>query len=116
MVDNKLECRIEKYNDRYSAGNFYYVYFGSEVFSVDTRTATYKHASMRVDSALEKSNGDMDKFNSLMLTRLGKMTKVDKIINTIVVLYRSGLHDCLKDHTARLLLELIRNGSLRSNG
>jgi hypothetical protein len=71
---------------------------------------------MRVDNALEKANGDMDKFNSLMLTRLGKMTKVDKIINTIVVLYKNGLHDCLKDHTARLLLELIRNGSLRSNG
>ena len=115
MVDNKLECRIEKYNDRYSAGNFYYVYFGSEVFSVDTRTATYKHASMRVDSALEKSNGDMDKFNSLMLTRLGKMTKVDKIINTIVVLYKNGFHDCLKDYNARLF-ELIRNGSLKKNG
>lgn len=116
MTDNKLECRIEKFDNIYSAGHFYYVYFGSEAFRIDTRTATYKHASMRVDSALEKSNGDMDKFNSLMLTRLGKMTKIDKIINTIVVLYESGLHDCLKDHTARLLLELIRNGSLRSNG
>jgi hypothetical protein len=115
MTDNKLECRITEF-DGGLTNHLYYVHFGSEVFVVDTRTATYKHASMRVGNALKKANGDMDKFNSLMRTRLGKMTKIDKIVNTIVDLYRSNLHDCLKDHTARLLLELIRNGSLRSNG
>lgn len=113
-TNNELECRIEKVPN-YRAGDFYYVYFGSEMFCVQTRTTVYQHALMRVDNALEKANGNMDKFNSLMITRLGKMTKIDKIINTIVVLHVKGLHDCLKNHTARLLLEVIRNGSLRAN-
>ena len=114
MTDNKLECRITEF-DAGLANHIYYVHSGFEVFVVDTRTAIYKQASMCVGNALKKANGDMNKFNSLMRTRLGKMTQIGKIINTIVVLYKSNLHDCLKDYNARLF-ELIRNGSLKSNG
>jgi hypothetical protein len=115
MNENKLECIIKEFDYKGEVNPYYYVYFGFEVFVVDTRTAIYKHASMCVDNALEKANGDMDKFNSLMRTRLGKMTQIGKIINTIVVLYKNGFHDCLKDYNARLF-ELIRNGSLKKNG
>ena len=115
MKDNKLECIIKEFDYKGKVNPYYYVYSGFEVFVVDTRTAIYKQASMCVDNALEKANGDMNKFNSLMCTRLGKMTKIGEIINTIVVLYKKNLHDCLKDYNARLF-ELIRNGSLRSNG
>lgn len=106
-----MECNIITKN----RGMSYHVYFGSEEFIIPVRSSKFQHALMRVDNALEKSAGDTDKFNKLMITRLNKMTKVDKIINTIVALHVRDMHDCLKNHTARLLLELIRNGGLMNS-
>jgi hypothetical protein len=106
-----MECNIITKN----RGMSYHVYFGSEEFIIPVRSSKFQHALMRVDNALEKSAGDTDKFNRLMITRLNKMTKVDKIINTMVALHVRDMHECLKNHTARLLLELIRNGGLMNS-
>lgn len=112
-TNNKLECRIKRMDRNELFGSDYYVYFGSERFSVSIKTTSYQRVWKFVDETWEKSDRDMDKFNSLMIEKLDKITNIYEIINTIVVLRVKGLHGCMKEYTSRLLLEQIRNGDLK---
>ena len=62
---------------------------GRKEFFKDSRSIV--HANMRINNALSKV-GNNKKFFELMITRLKKLRKIDKVICSIICLYVKGFY------------------------